>query len=100
MIATLRFLHPELAEWALLVFSALNKFLESLISQVGVLADLVFLACLANVEWGTAVQAVSFLAYITGEIGAIPILIINKGVLAVGTRAPGNVILKANSLLE
>ena len=96
VIAALGFLHPVLAEGALLVFGALNEFFECLLIEIRVLACLVLLASQALVEGCTAVQAIPILANITGEIWTVHSSVENESILAVSTWAPRNVILKAD----
>ncbi len=100
MVAALRFLDPEIAEWTLLILGTSDEFFECFVCLVRVSAYLEFFACLPNMIRGFACQAISFLAHVTSEIIAINFGIKYKPVVAVCTGAPRNILLKAHLLLH
>ena len=94
VVTTLSFLDPEIAEGALLVLSAAHELLEGLIVLVWVSANLEFIARLPHVVRGLTGETVALFTNVTTEIVAIYFRVKNKAIIAIGTRAPRDVLLQ------
>jgi hypothetical protein len=94
MVAAFRLLDPIVAEGALLIFGTSHEFFESLIVLVWVSTDLEFFTSLPDMVRSFASQAVTLFANITGEIITIYLWVENKPIVAIGTWAPRNILLK------
>ena len=100
MITSFRLLNPKLTKRAHLKLLSFNKLFEQFIIFVLICVYFVFLTRLPLMINHTATQAISFVTFITSEVFAVSIRLIDKGVLTVCGGAPGNVLLEAQGFLE
>jgi hypothetical protein len=91
VIAALWFLHPDIAEGALLVLGAADELFEGFLILVRAFLLLVLGAWLAVVPSGTTLKTIVLLAFRTVEMIGIPLWIVDKCVVAISWRAPRDV---------